>query len=393
MVVMELLLPQRTALQRSLRAAAAWFSGMVDPATQRLHYSYSVAHARHEDRRCPIRDIGTAADLAVLSAASGSREFDQVIFSTLRHYESILVRQQEQRGMWACLSGGHGGLEEPSTVAHSAMMLLALAAWEGHPCEAAQRRTMRELAAGIVRQQRPDGSLAIRFEPGGPGRRSDKSSGWQLYGGEAAYAVAAAYGRLRDSHLLRAAAAALRAFQAKYRQGDVDQDEIVFFANWQCAAGEMLHRHSTDAEERAWVADYLAELQDDIIASSFYDQVKQAPHQQAVVEVACALEGLTHCLAVSQRQLAAAAFDPAGRSSAAETEEQRQASYAACARVAVGFLLQAQVQEGPGVPPAAVGGFPHSLGRNAGQRVDVTGHVCCAFVNLLELLGQAAAED
>lgn len=102
-------------------------------------------------------------------------------------------------------------------MAHSAMMLLALAAWEGHPCEAAQRRTMRELAAGIVRQQRPDGSLAIRFEPGGPGRRSDKSSGWQLYGGEAAYAVAAAYGRLRDSHLLRAAAAALRAFQAKYR--------------------------------------------------------------------------------------------------------------------------------------------------------------------------------
>lgn len=123
------------------------------------------------------------------------------------------------------------------------------------------------------------------------------------------------------------------------------------------------------------------------------------------------------------------------------------------------------------MPPAAVGGFPHSLGRNAGQRVDVTGglgwprgwagalwgsqplaaldvytgicmrlqvqvsqvsfadmrpcesgnwrsmvfsrtntggseqqapplatvlpagHVCCAFVNLLELLGQAAAED
>lgn len=45
------------------------------------------------------------------------------------------------------------------------------------------------------------------------------------------------------------------------RQGQVDQDEIVFFANWQCAAGGALHRHSTDAEERAWVAGYLAELQ------------------------------------------------------------------------------------------------------------------------------------
>lgn len=36
---------------------------------------------------------------------------------------------------------------------------------------------------------------------------------------------------------------------------------MVFFANWQCAAGGALHRQSTDAGERAWVADYLAELQ------------------------------------------------------------------------------------------------------------------------------------
>lgn len=32
-----------------------------------------------------------------------------------------------------------------------------------------------------------------------------------------------------------------------------------------------------------------------------------------------------------------------------------------------------QVAAGPGVPPGAVGGFPHSLQRAAGQRIDVTG--------------------
>lgn len=132
--------------------------------------------------------------------------------------------------------------------------------------------------------------------------------------------------------------------------------------------------------------------QDDIIESSFYDQVKQAPCQQAVVEVACALEGLSHCLAVchAQAQHARAAK---GAVTAAEETRQRLERYAACALVAAGFLLEAQVAEGPGVPPGAVGGFPHSLHHHAGQRVDVTGHVCCAFVNLLELLGQEGAEE
>ncbi|KAL4458288.1 hypothetical protein ABPG75_013153 [Micractinium tetrahymenae] len=392
---MEGLLPLRPALQRSLRAAAAWFRGMVDPSTQRLHYSYSVSHGRHEDRRCPIRDIGTAADLAVLSAATGSREFDTVIASTLQHYESILVRQKEQLETWAHLSGGQDGLGEPSSVAHSAMLLLALAAWEGHPSEAARRRTMGQLAAGIMHQQRPDGSLRIFFEPGGPGLYGG-DAGWQLYGGEAAFAIATTYGRLRDDGLLRAAAAALRAFQARYRRGEVDPDELVFFANWQCAAGGTLHCLSGDAGERAWVAAYLAELQDDILDSAFYDQVKQAPHQQAVVEVACALEGLSHSMAVSQAQLAAAAPGSGAGSEGAEAadeERQRLELYAACARVAVAFLLAAQVQPGPGVPAAAVGGFPHSLRAGSGQRVDVTGHVCCAFVKLLELLGREAAEE
>lgn len=80
---MESLLPLRPALQRSLRAAAAWFRSMVDPSTQRMLYSFSVARARQEDRHCPIRDIGTAADLAVLSAATGSHEFDPVTFSSV----------------------------------------------------------------------------------------------------------------------------------------------------------------------------------------------------------------------------------------------------------------------------------------------------------------------
>ena len=50
---------------------------------------------------------------------------------------------------------------------------------------------------------------------------------------------------------------------------------------------------------------------------------------------------------------------------------------------------QAQVAPGPGVPQGAVGGFGHTLRPGAGQRLDVTGHVCCALAALLELLEAA----
>lgn len=58
-----------------------------------------------------------------------------------------------------CLAAGRRGLGEGSSVAHSAMLLLALAAWEGHPQQAERQRLMAQLAAGIAQQQRKDGSL------------------------------------------------------------------------------------------------------------------------------------------------------------------------------------------------------------------------------------------
>ena len=47
-----------------------------------------------------------------------------------------------------------------------------------------------------------------------------------------------------------------------------------------------------------------------------------------------------------------------------------------------------QVKAGPGVPNASVGGFGHTQRAGSGQRVDVTGHVACSFVKLLEILDE-----
>lgn len=46
------------------------------------------------------------------------------------------------------------------------MLLLALAAWDRHPSGERRRSLMAQLAAGILRQQRDDGSLKARLLAG-----------------------------------------------------------------------------------------------------------------------------------------------------------------------------------------------------------------------------------
>ncbi|PRW60046.1 hypothetical protein C2E21_1401 [Chlorella sorokiniana] len=411
---MEALRALRPALNSSIIAAASWFHNAT-ASSKRLHYAFHPESGRWEDRPCPIRDMGTAADLAVLQRhLADRRQFDEVIESTVQHYTGLLVQRGEGTSHPFCyLAAGRRGLGEGSSVAHSAMLLLGLAAWEGHPQQTERRRLMAQLAQGIVQQQRKDGSLQasawggvyaaphctrqliaipnlppfrqIYFEP-----ENHFDSGWQLYGGEAAYALAVAYGQLGDGRLLDAASHALWAYREMYQRDRVDQEELVFFANWQLQAAAAVHRHAAgDPDLRRGLAAYLRELQNDVIESRFFADVAAAPERQATVEVACALEGLVHCL---QASLAQAASEQMGSGGAAAAESERHQVYADCALVAVRFLLEAQVKAAPGVPGASVGGFGHTQRAKSGQRVDVTGHVVCAFIKLLEILDQQAEE-
>lgn len=68
------------------------------------------------------------------------------------------------------------------------------------------------------------------------------------------------------------------------------------------------------------------------------------------MEVACALEGLAHCLEASMAQAAEDASSGAGGSAGQEPEQEarRLELYAECARIAAEFLLEAQVRAGVG---------------------------------------------
>ena len=157
------------------------------------------------------------------------------------------------------------------------------------------------------------------------------------------------------------------------RAGEVEEEELVFFANWQSQAGRKLLRHTTDAAAAASGRRYLFDLQDATVrVRGFFAAVECAPGRAATVEVACGLEGLADVFAVAAEE---------------EGEEERVREYGQAIRAAVSFLAQAQAQPGQG-PPAAEGGFGHGLGMPT-QRIDVTGHVASAYLKLLELLDAA----
>jgi hypothetical protein len=175
----------RPALERGLALARPWLARMVHPRTHRIFIEYHPEEDRHVAQDCPVRELGTAATLAALQRARGGREFDPAIRATLAHYERALHRErtfEEEAGAATAEGLGateteaersdaplprawlrSGSLGEPSSVAHSAMMALALVAWEHYPDEGRQEALLGELGAGLLHQQRADGSLKARL--------------------------------------------------------------------------------------------------------------------------------------------------------------------------------------------------------------------------------------
>jgi len=126
---------------------------MVNPDTGMLEYLYFPQTDAFVRERCPIREIASVWDMERVSHFLNWRELFPLVEKSLRHYEDYLV---EREGF---LILDPGRLAEPSSIAHSAFMILALT---GAPAPR-KIRQITALADGILRQQRPDGSYKVYF--------------------------------------------------------------------------------------------------------------------------------------------------------------------------------------------------------------------------------------
>ena len=337
----------------------------------------------------PVRDLGTAHVLGSLQAWTGTTDMDAAILATLHHYEAIIVREDSHEAEgpvtaeglgatetepelaaapipWACLDPG--GLKERSNIAHNAMMILALAAFERYPDENRKESLLGDLARGLCHQQRPkDGRFRVHFPPF---TAKNGDSGWELYSGEAELALAVAYGRLADGRFLHAGLKAFAAYRRAYEAEKVRPGSLIFFANWQCQAGEALLKYVTDDCKARHILETMLQLQDAVVfTEKFFERIADQPEEASVVQVACGLEGLaaTHSAAMRLGE---------------ESHQQRAAAWEPTIITAVNFLLAVQSGSSGEDDEDAQGGFGFTMG-DSRQRIDVTGHVCAGFMHLL----------
>ena len=250
---------------------------------------------------------------------------------------------------------------------------------------------VEKLAEGVCRQQNvKSGKFKIYFVP--PGMNN---SGWELYSGEAELALATAYGAVSSHHYLHAAQRAFAAYQKDYTLNRVRTSSFIFFVNWQCQAARALLRytkHLGDVVPPEEILQHILQLQDEVVfIRNYFDEVSRAPDQVSVVEVACALDGL---VAAYQILLS---FQESRAPEESEEYKTRRVAYENAINIAVQFLLRAQI--GPGLtsrgvvmPEEAVGGFGYGV-HEPTQRIDVTGHVCSAFLKIMEVLEKQYEDD
>ena len=222
----------RELLTERLEQIHDWYGGMVDERTGMLGYMYVPDRDAFAPERSPIRDIASAWDAAVLERFLGRDQLREVIDRSVAHFAGYLIERD------GALVLDPLRLGEPSTIAHSAFLLLAM-------LRAPTPRWRREIAAlaeGIVRQQRPDGSYAVFFS-------ELPDSGEELYGGEATLALLAGY----------------------FQRGRVADDLLVFFGNWQAQACRLLVEHARTPALAREVADYLHRIFDRVITQGLFD--------------------------------------------------------------------------------------------------------------------------
>lgn len=142
-----------------------WYKGMSSEETGRLVYTYYPDRDAAIADGSPIRDIASIWDVELLSRFLARSELLPLVERSLTHYSGLLVTRE------GALVLDPVRLGEPSGIAHSAFMILALLDSE----LPGREEKVVALAEGVLRQQRQDGSYRISFG-------DEEDEGLELFG-------------------------------------------------------------------------------------------------------------------------------------------------------------------------------------------------------------------
>jgi hypothetical protein len=320
---------------------------MGSETTGRLVYTYDPGANTSVMDGSPIRDIASVWDMEILSDFLNQQELAPIIERSLEHYSHYLIRRDGYTILDPKL------LEEPSSIAHSAFMLLSLI----HSRLSDRKEKAQLLADGILVQQRPDGSHKIYFGP-------ERDDGLDFYPGEAMLALLTTYKITNKEKYLESVEQGFIYYKTKYYERNRAQPSLlVFFANWQSQFCRLLYEYTQKEELRRQVKEYIFQLHDRIIERNFYERVRRYPEKQVSVEVACALEGLNDAYSVALQE-----------------NNDRRKAYEKALCISLAYLLKLQCIRR--CTEKEKGGFGFSLSDRT-QRIDVTGHFVNAMIKSL----------
>jgi hypothetical protein len=110
----------RALLAQRLELVSRWYQSMINAKTGMFEYVYDPRSDAFTRRKSPIRDIASVWDAEVPDGFLGRDALRPLIEKSLRHHARYLV----ERDGYPILDPHR--LEEPSSIAHSAFMILAL---------------------------------------------------------------------------------------------------------------------------------------------------------------------------------------------------------------------------------------------------------------------------
>jgi hypothetical protein len=335
-------------LNQRLKMIHGWYPNMTHPATGMLEYTYVPDTNRYIRKKSPIREIAAIWDMELLDRFLGSRELVPLIETSLAHYEAYIVEQD------GYLILDPSRLGEPSSIAHSAFMILVLL-YSPLPLALQQ---ISGLADGILHQQRPDGSYKIYFD-------DLPDDGEEIYPGEAMLALLEAYRQYQDIRYLPSVERGTAYYDAQFLQrGLVVPDALVFFANWQSQACRLLFEFAHTDVVKTHAANHVFRMQDRITERGFYKNISTHPADQRAVEVACALEGLNDASAIARA-----------------VSDARSESFRKNICTALDYLLELQCVNK--LAKKGRGGFGLSMSDRR-QRIDIIGHAARGFMKTVE---------
>ncbi|SDY19746.1 hypothetical protein SAMN05421755_10116 [Nitrosomonas sp. Nm33] len=335
-------------LRQRLQLVYRWYRSMVNPDTGMFEYLYFPQTDTFVHEKSPIRDIASVWDVEMLSDFLNKDELRPLIENSLQHYGDCLMKRE------GYLILAPIRLEEPSSIAHSAFMILALL----HAPPPRRIQQISALAQGILRQQRSDGSYKVYFH-------DLPDEGEELYAGEAMLALLETYRQLKDARYLQSVECAFSYYDRQYFQhARVAENILVFFANWQSQACRLLFEYTQSAEIKQDITDYVCRMHDQIIQQGFYENIEHHPTLQVSVEIACALEGLNDAYAL-----------------VSASGDKRAKRYHHCICTGLAYLLKLQCTHNG--TEKERGGFGLSL-ENRMQRIDISGHAVSAFMKSME---------